>query len=102
MGSQKNDADDYCPGARANGHHRWAQCFKDKISKTAYFQILRCRYCLQYLLAQFERTTLPSGRVSITNTVGIIPHKQMEELRIGYAKPVPAMATTKDRDKQYV
>lgn len=49
------------------GIHRWSQAFKDKISPSRYFQILRCRYCAKYLIAQFERLLLPSGRVTVVD-----------------------------------
>lgn len=49
--------------------HRWAQSFKDKVSKGRYIQILRCRYCAKYLQAEFERVVLPSGRVNVVSRV---------------------------------
>ena len=100
MVNQKNDADSVCASNRLTGMHKWAQSFKDKTSKTSYIQILRCRYCLQYLLAQFERTILPSGRVTVTQTVGIIPRSQMEQLRYGYANTGPITTTTNGYDNK--
>ncbi len=97
-----NDADSFCANNRLTNQHKWSQCFKDKISKSAYFQILRCRYCLQYLLAQFERTTLPSGRVTITQTVGIIPRSQMEQLRSGYAEVSTNATATNGIENKHV
>ena len=101
-GQKKDSADSFCAGNRLYGRHHWSQCFRDKISKTSYFQILRCRYCVQYLLAQFERTTLPSGRVTMTQTVGIIPRVQMEQLRQGYASSAPNTTTTNGYENQHV
>jgi hypothetical protein len=72
------------------GKHRWAISFKDKISKSQYFQVLRCRYCAVFVLAQFERTVLPSGRVTVTERVEAIEPGAADglKLREGYVGPV--------------
>jgi hypothetical protein len=69
---------DDCP---ANPHrkHRWAQSFREKLSKTRFFQVLRCRYCANYLLVQFERTVLPSGRVTVTQAVDVVPTERFTD-----------------------
>lgn len=59
--------------------HRWSQAFKDKISKTQYFQVLRCRYCTQFLLIQFERVVLPSGRVTVWDHMDIVRNDQLRD-----------------------
>ncbi len=45
--------------------HKWSRHFKDKISKTKFVAILRCRFCARYVCVEFERVVLPSGRVTI-------------------------------------
>jgi hypothetical protein len=79
------------------GKHRWATSFKDKISKAQYFQVLRCRYCADFLLAQFERTVLPSGRVTITERVEAIEPGAADALKLqpGYSvgRPEPEAET---------
>lgn len=69
---QRNDPRESECAFYGHKRHRWSTSFKDVISKACYVQVLRCRYCAKFVAVQFDRVVLPSGRVTVNETVTAI------------------------------